>query len=74
MTFADHHAYSVPEISLLLECAEARGALAVTTTKDHVRLPDELRERVQVIEIKLVWREPKKVRSILENVLGYDTG
>lgn len=36
--FADHHAFTVAEAQALLDDAHVRGAMLVTTEKDHVRL------------------------------------
>jgi tetraacyldisaccharide 4'-kinase len=51
--FADHHAYSPDEVMRLVEAAAQRGAVAVTTAKDAVRLPDEARPMVETLSVAL---------------------
>ncbi|CAA6606188.1 Tetraacyldisaccharide 4'-kinase [Rhodospirillaceae bacterium LM-1] len=53
--FPDHHAYTECEIEALLEQAKDLQARLVTTAKDHVRLPKDVQERVEVLKISLRW-------------------
>ncbi|CAK0742354.1 Tetraacyldisaccharide 4'-kinase [uncultured Gammaproteobacteria bacterium] len=53
--FPDHHRFLAQEIEALLARAERLAALAVTTTKDTVRLSPQLRERVRVVPVTLEW-------------------
>ena len=39
--FPDHHDYSERDLAALLSAAEAAGAIAVTTAKDGVKLPED---------------------------------
>ncbi|MBL8669203.1 MAG: tetraacyldisaccharide 4'-kinase [Alphaproteobacteria bacterium] len=55
--FPDHHAYSRAEVEALLAEAERQGAVAVTTAKDLVRLDADLRTRVSVLGVALVWED-----------------
>jgi tetraacyldisaccharide 4'-kinase len=66
--FPDHHPYSRPEIEEMLTEAEACGALLVTTTKDAVRIPPELRSRVTVLPVALEWDEPGLLAGLLDRV------
>jgi tetraacyldisaccharide 4'-kinase len=68
-SFADHHPYAPAEIERLLARAGAADALAVTTPKDAVRLPPELRARVRVAGVRLVWRDPAALDALLAGVL-----
>ena len=63
--FADHHPYSADEIMTLVEAANAQGAVAVTTEKDHARLPVEAQAMVEVLAVEVVWRD----RSALDRLL-----
>jgi tetraacyldisaccharide 4'-kinase len=63
--FADHHPYSAIEIERLLADAERAGAVLVTTTKDHVRLPPALRARVTAVAVDLAFED----RAALERLL-----
>ena len=68
--FADHHPYSAAEIERLLARAGAAEAVALTTPKDAARLPPELRARVRVAGVRLVWQDPAALEALLAGVLG----
>lgn len=63
--FSDHHPYSYKEARELIDAAWALGALPVTTAKDAVRLPPDLRAPVMVVEVEVVWREPELLDKTL---------
>ena len=69
-SFADHHSYRRAEIEALLADAERLGAECITTTKDRVRLPRDLRDRILVLPVVLRWREPAAIDRLLATVLG----
>jgi tetraacyldisaccharide 4'-kinase len=64
--FADHHPYRANEIARLRETAARLDARLVTTAKDWVRLPPDLRIGIDVLDIEIRWREP----AMLEQILG----
>lgn len=68
-TFADHHPYSDGEIAALIAKAKAANARIVTTEKDAVRLPPELRAKVEAIPIELAWRNAAQRDALLARVL-----
>lgn len=51
--FNDHHQYTRADIHLLDERAKALGAHLITTTKDAIRLPQDLREKTEVLQAAL---------------------
>jgi tetraacyldisaccharide 4'-kinase len=53
--FPDHHPYRAGELEALVAQAEAAGTALVTTTKDRVRLPPGLRERIETLPVRLAW-------------------
>lgn len=63
--FPDHHPYVYKEIREIIDAALAAGALPVTTAKDAVRLPDDLRDSVMVVEVEVVWQELELLDRIL---------
>lgn len=67
--FADHHPYTRAELRRLLARAAACGALPVTTPKDAVRLPADLRASVRVAGVRLVWDDPAALDLLLATVL-----
>ena len=68
--FSDHHRYSPDEIMNLVENAGAKGAIAVTTEKDWVRLPEEAKPMVQPVAVTLEWQNPEAVRGIVAPALA----
>jgi tetraacyldisaccharide 4'-kinase len=66
--FADHHPYTADEIDLLLTAASAAGAMAVTTAKDHVRVPPERRGSIASLAVDLVWDDAAALDAWLEAV------
>ena len=70
IAFADHHRYSPDEIMNLVEGAGAKGAVAVTTEKDWVRLPEEAKPMVQPVAVTLEWQDPEALRGIVAPALA----
>ncbi len=68
--FADHHRYRRREIERLLARAERADALCITTAKDAVRLPPDLRSHVAVLPIVLRWQTIEVVDLLLERALA----
>lgn len=64
--FPDHHSYTAREVQDVLNAAARCGAIVVTTPKDAVRLPLALRERVQVIGVRLVWDDEAAIEHLLD--------
>ncbi len=63
--FPDHHPFSESELAEVLAAATALGAIPITTAKDRLRLPSGVRERVRVVEVKLVFEDPAAVEAVL---------
>lgn len=65
VAFADHHPYTTADLAPLLARAEAAGARPVTTAKDAVRLPPDVRARVTVVPVRLAWDAAAAVDALL---------
>jgi tetraacyldisaccharide 4'-kinase len=68
--FPDHHRYRRAEIERLLSRAARADARCITTAKDAVRLPPDLRARVAVLPVKIGWRTPDALDRLLERALA----
>ena len=68
VAFPDHHRYRRAEVEPLLARARQAGALCVTTAKDAVRLPADLRVRVVVMPVAVAWRDPAALDRLLEGL------
>ncbi|MFO1114949.1 MAG: tetraacyldisaccharide 4'-kinase [Beijerinckiaceae bacterium] len=53
--FADHHFFGAGEIDALRALAASENAALVTTEKDHVRLPEDMRAGVTPVAIRVVF-------------------
>lgn len=67
--FADHHRFKQHELAAVLAEADRLGATAVTTPKDAVRLPREIRDRVHVVDVALTWADPTRIERLLDEAL-----
>jgi tetraacyldisaccharide 4'-kinase len=69
-SFPDHHTFSPQEIGQVMSAAARIGAQPITTAKDAVRLPGEVRARVEVLGVRLMWREEAALESLLDEVVA----
>ncbi len=63
--FPDHHRFSPAELARVLARAAALEAVPVTTPKDSVRLPPEIRAQVMVAGVTLEWADAGEVEALL---------
>lgn len=71
-SFPDHHPYSEQDILKLRERAAALDATLITTEKDAVRLPALARTEIEVLPVKLQWKDEEKLVSYLKSILKPD--
>lgn len=67
--FPDHFPYDEEDLQGIVAAAEAAGAMLVTTSKDHVRLPQSLRDKIRKFSVHLVWQDPDAVILLIERAL-----
>ena len=72
--FPDHHRYRAAELDRLIARAQAANALLVTTPKDGVRLPSDVRMQVMVLSVRLCWLDTAEIDSFLERVVAGSAG
>ena len=68
-SFPDHHPYTHSDLQPLREQAEKGDAVLVTTEKDAVRLPDDFREAVLIVDVSLEWDDEEKLNALLDPLL-----
>lgn len=66
--FPDHHPYTRAEVEALIAEARRLGAVPVTTAKDAVRLPPELRAAVTVLDVTVRWADPAALDGLLQGL------
>lgn len=64
--FGDHHPFRADEINSLKAEAKKQGATLVTTEKDFVRLPDALRDGIDVLKITLDFEQADMLNDHLK--------
>nr|WP_225908021.1 tetraacyldisaccharide 4'-kinase [Hyphomonas sediminis] len=63
--FADHHPYSPADIKFLKSLAARDQARLITTTKDHVRLPPEVRQEIHAWPVTAVFEDTAALDAVL---------
>ena len=67
--FPDHHAFSDADLNYLKQLAQDREATLITTEKDYVRLPADLRETVAVLPIEIQFDQPETLDKLIADVI-----
>lgn len=67
--FPDHHYFNSSEIVLLIKEAERQGAHLVTTSKDLVRIEQNLQENIESIHVHVEWSDPSALDGLLARFL-----
>lgn len=67
--FPDHYRFGPIDIADVLRRASVLDATPVTTPKDAVRLPADMRDGVLVAGVSLTWDDPDAVELMLDRVL-----
>lgn len=63
--FADHHPYKAGDLQFLRSLARDHGARLVTTSKDHVRLPPEVRQEIHAWPVTAVFEDTAALDAVL---------
>ncbi len=63
--FADHHDYIEVEIKMLKDEASKQNTILITTEKDYVRLPIELREGIETLPVHINFKEDNDLKKFL---------
>lgn len=67
-SFPDHYRYRPLEIEAILQRARQFDAALVTTEKDHVRLPENLKNSVEKLAIRVQISEPDCLKKLLQRL------
>jgi len=68
IAFADHHPYRDKEIATLLKWKEQAGAQLITTEKDVIRWPKQLRKELLVWEVVLQFEQQNNFDDLLQEI------
>jgi len=70
--FADHQRIPTDEFMRMVELADSANAVLMTTSKDHVRLPEESRPMVKSLPVSVRWDDEGALAGILGPILADD--
>lgn len=74
ISFPDHHPFTPANLSALLKPAESANAALITTEKDHVRLPADMRERVLSYPVRMMLNQPAAFKALLRSAIDRTGG
>jgi tetraacyldisaccharide 4'-kinase len=64
--FADHHAYTMPQLESLVNEALGKNARLITTEKDFARLPDFTKKTlIDVLPVEINFDDPDKIAAFI---------
>lgn len=65
--FPDHHLYKNDDIQKIIETAENLGASVFTTSKDFVKIPFIYKNKVNVLNIEIKWKDINKLKKFINS-------
>jgi tetraacyldisaccharide 4'-kinase len=68
--FPAHHEYKLEEISKILNFAKKEKAKILTTEKDYVKIPENLKDKINYIEIDLEIEEKDKLINLIKTKIN----
>lgn len=63
--YPDHYIYTHKDITALYKKAKDQKARLITTEKDLVRIPEELRADIEILKVELIFDEAKKLTDFI---------
>jgi len=70
MSFDDHHFYTEQDLKNILQRATDLQAVAVTTEKDYVKIPKQLRLMLHLVKAEAEIEEGDKLLGLIEKKIG----
>jgi tetraacyldisaccharide 4'-kinase len=67
--FPDHHVFTASDLSYLMKLSAERGARLVTTDKDFVRLPQEMKSKVVRASVEAKFLDHDAFTTLLDRVI-----
>jgi len=67
--FPDHYPYRREDIKKLLAAARSHNAALITTEKDALRLPPEIRDSIKSLPVTLQWQDEQAITAFLKSKL-----
>ncbi len=70
IAFPDHFIYKTQDVLKLLKIAENKNIKIVTTEKDYVKIPENLRKKINFIKIDLEILEQNQLKELIESKIN----
>ena len=67
--YPDHHMFTPHDLNFLMKLATERNAQLVTTDKDHVRLPADMKVKVMRSSVKAQFEDPAALAVLLDRAI-----
>ena len=67
--YPDHHMFTPHDLKFLMKLASERDARLVTTDKDHVRLPADVKPHVLRASVRAEFEDPAALATLLDGVV-----
>ncbi|MEM9573479.1 MAG: tetraacyldisaccharide 4'-kinase [Pseudomonadota bacterium] len=71
--FPDHHVFSESDLRYLRRLAKDHGANLITTEKDYVRIPDQMRQDIEYLPIMVQFDLEPELDKLLADVINART-
>jgi tetraacyldisaccharide 4'-kinase len=68
--YPDHYLYKAEDLQPLIDAATKANCVVVTTAKDHVRLPQAFKDKVQVYTVDIAWQDAKSLVDHVEKIIS----
>ena len=69
LSFPDHYKYKRNDINKILLKCKYKSAIPVTTYKDYVKIPDDLKKSFAVIDIHIIF-DKRKFFNFINNKIN----
>ena len=63
--FPDHHYYTKEELQNIIKEAQSLKADIITTSKDFVKIPSQLKSHFKVLEITIQWENTEDLQNFI---------
>lgn len=70
ISFPDHHRFTSDDVKHLLSCLKENGGQLITTEKDYVRLPEELKKDTHCLKLTLIPETPDGLTAQMVRLLN----
>jgi tetraacyldisaccharide 4'-kinase len=70
VSYPDHHPYTEQDFKDVFARATEKQAMVVTTEKDYVKVPENLKMLIRVIKSELVFEDENAVKELLKKCVG----